>query len=508
MNELSKNKNGSPQIFSWVKFYENQNWAIKGPKSKDDLLIPEVVHWVETRSSSSGLSGDFVTVDSDADKITKILNARFEVRSLDILEESLYDSGVKVNESLVEQILERFSNDWIAAFGFFKWAEKQMGYNHRPGFYDKMVDVLGKAKNYDLMWDLLETMDRMGVCISLETVSKVMRRLVKGDKWEDAIEVFRKLEQYGVSKNTSAMNVLIDALVKGHHIKHAQNVFLEFKDQIPPDSNTFNILVKGWCQASQLDKAGRTMEEMEKHGFRPGVVAYTSFIKDYCFRKDFEKVYNLLNEMQEKGCPPDVVTYTIVMNALGREKKIGAATCIYERMKKNGHASDASSYSCWIYILTRDGRVHDALKVLEDMPRKGVIPNVKAFNTLITAFCAQNEEETALKLLMTMECYRCKSDIETYAPLLKMCCKKNRMKLLFFLLDYMLKDDVSPECTTYSLLVHGLCKSGKLEEACFFFEDMVSRGMVRMDCTGIMLMEELSRSGLKNEMERIKKLTL
>ncbi|KAK6913975.1 Pentatricopeptide repeat [Dillenia turbinata] len=196
----------------------------------------------------------------------------------------------------------------------------------------------------------------------------------------------------------------------------------------------------------------------------PGVVAYTSLIKEYCFQKDFEKVYNLLNEMQEKGCPPDVATYTIFMNALGREKKI-------------------------------DGRVHDALNVLKDMPRKGVIPNVKACNTLFTAFCAQNEEETALKLLMKMEGYHCKPDVETYVPLLQKCCK-NRMKLLFFLLDYMLRNDVSPECTPYSLLVHGLCISGKLVEACFFFEDMVSRGMVPMDCSG-MLMEEFRWNGME-----------
>ncbi|KAL5145997.1 Structural maintenance of chromosomes protein 2-1 [Glycine soja] len=71
----------------------------------------------------------------------------------------------------------RFSTDSATTLGFFKWAKSQTGYRHSPELYYLMVDVLGKCKSFDSMSELVEEMARLEGYVTLETMTKVMRRM-------------------------------------------------------------------------------------------------------------------------------------------------------------------------------------------------------------------------------------------------------------------------------------------------------------------------------------------
>ncbi|XP_010256135.1 PREDICTED: pentatricopeptide repeat-containing protein At3g22670, mitochondrial isoform X2 [Nelumbo nucifera] len=498
--------NESPELPDWVKFPQDGSSPLTD--SEDDFVLPSIVNWVrnqkEPDSETRCLPNE--VIDDSVDKISRILKNRFS--SPVAVVQAIDGSDISVSKSLVDKLLKRFSNDWVSAFGLFKWANTQMGFKHSVDSYDLMVDILGKSKQFDVMWELVEEMVRLGGLISLVTMSKIMRRLAGASRWTDAMESFRNIERFGVSKDTSAMNMLLDTLCKERSVEHAQLALLEFKNEIPPDSHTFNILMHGWCKARQLDKAWLIMEEMEKCGFHPCVISYTSFIEAYCCEKDFRKVDAILDEMQAKGCPPNVVTYTIVMHALGKAKETREALEVYERMKRSGCVPDTSFYNSLIYILSKAGRLRDAREIYEEMSKGGVIPNVTTYNTMITAACEHSQEENALKLLQEMEECLCKPDLKTYAPLLKMCCKKKWIKILFYLLNDMFKKDVSLDAGTYTLLVHGLCRSGKLDLACVFFKEMVLKGMVPKYNTYKMLVEKLEMTNMEKGKERIEQLMI
>ncbi|KAF2283573.1 hypothetical protein GH714_012039 [Hevea brasiliensis] len=357
------------------------------------------------------------------------------------------------------------------------WAKNQTGYIHTLEIYDSMVDVLGKRKKFCLMWGLVKEMELKGY-ISLVTMSKVMRRLARAGQYEDAIEAFRGMENFGVSKDIEALNTLMDALVKEGSVEHAHSVFMEFKDCMPADPRSFNILIHGYCKARKLDDARKIMDEMEKHGFQPNVVSYSCFIESYCKSKDFRNANATLDEMQEKGCKPNVITYTIIMLALGKAKQVNEALEVYDKMKRNECVPDSSFYSSLIYILGQSGRLKDAWDVFEDMEKQGIRRDLLTYKTMITSACNHSQEDNALKLLQRMEEDSCKPDIQTYAPLLKMCCKKKRMK------------------------------NGKLEHACFFFKETVLKGMIPEDGTYKMLLEVLEKNDTTEAKEKIQKLML
>jgi len=497
----------SPELPPWVMFSDKPTPS----NSDDDFVIPSLAHWVDSNilQTKPKLFAKPSLEESihleDVEKISTFLKEQRH-SSHDNVAQSLDDCDFRVSNSLVMQILKRFGNDWVKAFGFFIWAKKQTPYAHSPEVYNLMVDILGKAKEFDLMWKLVKEMKGIEGYVSLDTMSRVMRRFAKARRHEDAVEAFRGMGEYGVKKDTAALNKLLDALVKGQSIEIAHNVFDKFKSSVPLSSPSFNILINGWCKVRNFEKARKVMEDRKEHGFEPDVFTYNNFIESYCHDKDFRKVDEVLEEMRGNGCPPNAVTYTILLLGYGKAGQLSKALEEYERMKKDGIVPDTPFYSSLIYILGKAGRLKDACEVFEDMPKQGVVRDVVTYNTMISTACAHSKEETALRLLKEMEETPCKPDLQTYHPLLKMCCKKKRMKVLKFLLDHMFTNDLIPDLGTYTLLVQSLSNSGKLVEACTYFEEMVSKGFTPMETTVKLLMRKLEIKSMLKEKDHIEEL--
>ncbi|KAL4388408.1 hypothetical protein GQ457_09G020150 [Hibiscus cannabinus] len=487
-----------PDIPSWVG---KQNPGTQ-QSGEDDFVIPSLATWIQNHPKVGLFPTK--TFETQVDKLTKILKTPYP--SPEKVVQVLNASNLSVSHGLVEQLLKRFSNSWISAYGIFIWAKTQTGYRHAPESYNLMLDVLGKARLFDLMLDMVKEMKQLKGYISLDTMLKVMRRFAKARRFSEAIEVFRSVEEHGVEKDVMALNGLLDALVKGDSVEHAYEAFVELKEGIPLNSSSFNILVHGFCKARRLSDARKILNEMVEHGFQPCVVSYTCFIEAYCREKDFRNVDAVLDEMKEKGCRPKAVTYTIIMHARGKAGEVGKALEVYETMKNDGCLLDASFYSSLVFFLSKAGRLEYADEIFVDMVKQGVKPNALTYTTMISSACKHSLEEKALKLLKKMEEDSCKPDISTYAPLLKMCCRKKRMKVLNFLLSHMLNNDVSMDHSTYTILVRGLCNSGKIEQACAFFEEMVLKGMRPKDSICKMLVEKLEKEDMTEAKLKIQEL--
>ncbi|KFK39555.1 hypothetical protein AALP_AA3G259300 [Arabis alpina] len=500
----------SPELPSWIKdFLSNKPSSSNLVTDDEDFVIPSLAGWVEGQKFSGGEEVNVTKKPmEDIDKVCEFLNKK-DASHWEVVKE-LSGCDVEVSESLVLQVLRRFSNGWNQSYGFFIWAKSQTGYVHSGKSYNAMVDVLGKCRNFDLMWELVNEMMKCQECgiVTLDTMSKVMRRLAKSGKYSEAVDAFLEMEKsYGVKTDVNGMNSLMDALVKENSIEHAHEVFLKLFDIIKPDSRTFNILIHGFCKARKFDDARTIMDLMKVTEFSPDVVTYTSFVEAYCREGDFRRVNEILEEMRENGSKPNVVTYTIVMHSLGKSRQVAEALGVYEKMKEDGCVPDAKFYSSLIHILSKTGRFKDAAEIFEDMTKQRVPRDVLVYNTMISAAVHHSRDEMALRLLKKMEEEEsCSPNIETYAPLLKMCCQKKKMKLLGVLLHHMVKNDVSIDVATYILLIRGLCMSGKVEEACLFFEEAVRKGMVPRDSTCKMLVEELEKKGMAETKFKIQSL--
>ncbi|KAK7279783.1 hypothetical protein RJT34_24840 [Clitoria ternatea] len=123
---------------------------------------------------------------------------------------------------------------------------------------------------------------------------------LKACKHQDAIDTFRGIGEFGV-EDTIALNVLLDALMKGDSVEHACNALSEFKT--------------------------------------------------YGYENDFCKVDQILEQIKGNGWPLNTGTYTIVMLAQGKARQLSGALKVYERMKSDGCVPNPPFYSSLIFIL-------------------------------------------------------------------------------------------------------------------------------------------------------------
>ncbi|KAF6156896.1 hypothetical protein GIB67_000436 [Kingdonia uniflora] len=414
--------------------------------------------------------------------------------------------GIKLSRDVVIRLLYRFEDNWKSASGIFRWAGTQSGYEHGSEAYDKMVDILGKGKQIDRMWSLLEEMHE-GNYVTLKTISKVMRRLAGAGKPKEAVKAFDDLGSFGLEKNTESMNLLFDTLCKEMRVRLAREIFLELKSHISPNAHTFNIFIHGWCNTNRVDEATWTIQEMKGHGFHPCVISYSTIIQSYCKNCNFQKVYEILNEMNSEGCSPNVVTYTTVMHSLAMAEKFDEALQIHERMKLAGCKPDTLFYNSLIHILGRKGRAQEATHIFEvEMPASGIAPNSSTYNTMIAMFCHHSREQDAFRILNEMEKSTfCKPDLLTYNPLLKLFFRSGKTDTdLNNLLDDMVnKHHLCLDLSTYSLLIHGLCNANKCTKAYTIFEEMVSLEIRPRYITCRLLLDEVKLINLNDVAEKI-----
>ncbi|EPS70945.1 hypothetical protein M569_03813, partial [Genlisea aurea] len=490
----------SSEVPDWIR---GSGKSTSFKTANDDFIPPSMPFWMKNHECAVDVKTVvYEIVESDIDKLSRILSNHYT--SPDLVVKALNDCDVCVSDDLVEQVLRRFSFDWLPAYGFFKWTQSEKRYVHPPASYDRMVDNLGKARKFDIMWELVEEMSSSSQgYISLNTITIIIRRLAKAGKYEDAIEAFRKSELFGVDKDVNALNRLMDSLVKEGSVEHAEKVFLEFRDRIHPISDTYNVLIHGWCRTRQIGKALKTADEMREQGFRPSLITYASFIEAYARDRDFRNVDATLQEMKNDGFEPNVVIYTIMMKALAKAKEIDRAMEVYQRMKSDKCSPDASFYNAFITALSKSGRLRDSNAVFAEMAEQGIDPLVSTYNTVISIAAENSQEEEALGLLLKMERNGCKPDRDSYAPLLKMSCRLKRMKVLRFLLRHMFENDVGLDLGTYSSLIGGLSRKGKLKEACSLFEESVQKGFVPMNCTYNILVKQLEKKSKRNEKQHV-----
>ncbi|KAJ8430336.1 hypothetical protein Cgig2_008429 [Carnegiea gigantea] len=120
----------SPALPNWVKFCENENPSME--ESDDEFVLPKVAGSADTKNLNDDHTRHVKHIaceitDSDANGLAEVLRERFNSSDAVCSALAICD-GIDLSESLMVKILQRFSNDWISAFGFFKWAKNKAGY--------------------------------------------------------------------------------------------------------------------------------------------------------------------------------------------------------------------------------------------------------------------------------------------------------------------------------------------------------------------------------------------
>ena len=117
-----------------------------------------------------------------------------------------------VSVEFVEDVLKLSYGAGMEALKFFRCAGLKFDRKHSSTTWNLLVDLLGKDKFFDVMWDCIKVMKNEGI-VSMETIFCVFRNYVQADKVDEAIMTFEVMKNYVCQQDIIALNGLLHAIL-------------------------------------------------------------------------------------------------------------------------------------------------------------------------------------------------------------------------------------------------------------------------------------------------------
>ncbi|GAV74839.1 PPR domain-containing protein/PPR_2 domain-containing protein [Cephalotus follicularis] len=425
------------------------------------------------------------------------------------LESSLNRTGIKPEPTILHALFVHFDSSPRLLHTMFLWAEKQPGFRSSAALVNEMINILGKAREFDSAWALL--LDRIGGCgddeepalVSGDTFAILIRRYTRAGMPQSAIRTFEFASDLDMIRNsdsgTSLFEILLDSLCKEGHVRVAAECFDRkkgFDTSWVPSIRVYNILLNGWFRSRKLKHAERLWLEVKNGSVRPSVVTYGTLVEGYCRMRRAERAIELVDEMRREGIEPNAIVYNPIIDALGEAGRFKEALGMMERFLVCESGPTISTYNSLVKGFCKAGDLTGASKILKTMISRGLFPTPTTYNYFFRHFAKFGKIEEGMNLYTKMIKSGYTPDRLTYHLLLKMLCEDERLDLAMQVSKEMRIRGCDMDLDTSTMLIHLLCKMQRFEEAVTEFEDMIRRGIVPQYLTFQRMNDELKKRGM------------
>ncbi|CAA0308439.1 unnamed protein product [Arabidopsis thaliana] len=249
---------------------------------------------------------------------------------------------------------------------------------------------------------------------------------------DHSLRVFRDLEKFEISRTVKSLNALLFACLVAKDYKEAKRVYIEMPKMygIEPDLETYNRMIKVFCESGSASSSYSIVAEMERKGIKPNSSSFGLMISGFYAEDKSDEVGKVLAMMKARGVNIGVSTYNIRIQSLCKKKKS-----------------------------------KEAKALLDGMLSAGMKPNTVTYIHLIHGFCNEDDFEEAKKLFKVMVNRGCKPDSECYFTLIYYLCKGGDFETALSLCKESMEKNWVPSFSIMKSLVNGLAKDSKVEEA-------------------------------------------
>ncbi|XP_051127499.1 pentatricopeptide repeat-containing protein At1g77360, mitochondrial-like [Andrographis paniculata] len=414
------------------------------------------------------------------------------------VESILEDSGIRVSEEDVIEVLKLSYGHPGSAVKFFRWSSFQLNSKHSLYAWNLVVDLLGKNCLFDAMWDTVKSMIKEHL-LSIDTFASIFDNYVIANRVQEAILSFEVMDQYGVRKDSAAMNSLIGAICKVEGPQCAYECFKSLKDKIRADGGTYAILLEGLEREGNLSRARlifsemlneigwdtsnspaydsflctllggaegihevlRLLDMMRSRGCYPGMKFLKFSIEDCVKKSDARSAKVIWDVMVGTGiCQPDTGLYKSMISMYCIAKEFDSAERLFDEMVYNGAFPDSETYSLLFHSLIKNRHLKEATPIFKEMVKNEFVPLQEDCNVAVRAYVNAGDPHMATKV------WRC-----------------------------MLQNYSSDLDETGNLLVVRLRDMNRVPEAVKCAEDMIERGIKLSSATLSKLKQSLSKVG-------------
>ncbi|XP_024518665.1 pentatricopeptide repeat-containing protein At1g62670, mitochondrial [Selaginella moellendorffii] len=441
----------------------------------------------------------------DTDEIDKVCSILFRGGGLSPAWRSeLKSLNLDLRPQLVASVLQR-STDVGLLSCFFQWAQRQERFQHEPGAYEAMLEVLALDRDRGQLLDwLLDQVILKCRNTGSSLVDSLLRAYMGAGNAARAMEAFTRLARV-FKPNITLCNAFLGLLLEAGEYELASQVlhFMMLHGCYPEDG-TFRLLMAAAhptkafelfqsaieigrvpsfglnrpllefvCRAATADQVCRVAHIITDGSFYSDLVTCNSILNGFRLAGKCDDAYEFFQTVRAKGCNPDDISYRILVLAHCRAGSMERALELFKTMQSIA-SLDVRTCNIMVDSLCKGGLVDDAAELVHGMMDKGPYPDTVTCNSLLDGLFKVNKVEHAMKLYEKMSRSFVKADAFTYNILLHGLCKAGRIQEACQKLSAALRDREAPvrHELLYEALIGGLCKVGKYDHAMAVFRKM------------------------------------
>ncbi|CAH2046184.1 unnamed protein product [Thlaspi arvense] len=337
---------------------------------------------------------------------------------------------------------------------------REAGIKPNVSTYNSLISGAAKQLSLSRVHQLFDEMLQSGLSPDMWSYNTLMSCYLKLGKHEEAFRILHEdVHLSGLSPGVDTFNILLDAHCKSGHMDNAIAHFNDLKTRVKPDLMTYNILINGLCKSGKVYSANRMLRELEKSGYTPNAVTYTTMLKLYIRSKMIAEGLELFLKMKKEGYTFDGYANCAVSSALvktGRAEE--AHECMRELVGSGTRSQDIVCYNALLSLHFKDGNLDAVDDLLEKIEVKGLKPDDYTHTIIVNGLLSIGHTRRAEKHLACIGEMGMQPSVVTCNCLIHGLCKAGHVDRAMRLFESMkIRDEY-----TYTSVVHNLCKDGRL----------------------------------------------
>ncbi|XP_057965238.1 pentatricopeptide repeat-containing protein At1g77360, mitochondrial-like isoform X2 [Malania oleifera] len=391
------------------------------------------------------------------------------------VEAALSATGLIPSSDYMEEVIKLVYNSPSAAIKFFRWA----GRTHKPSAYawNLMVDLLGKNQLFEEMWDAIRSMKQESV-LSVATFVSAFGSYCVAGRFNEAIMTFDVMDRYGIQQDIIAVNSLLSAICRQENqTSKALEFFEKIKGKIPPDGDTFAILLEGWEKEGNVAKAKTTFGEMVvRVGWSPeNMSAYDAFLSTLVHGSNADEAMKFLKVMKGNNCLPGLKFFSNALDVLIKQNDSTHAVLLWDIMVGSGLVPNLIMYNAVIGLLCNNNEIDYAYRRLDEMVFHGTFPDSLTYNMIFQCLVKNKKVREAAKFFFEMIKNEWPPTHSNCASAITLLFDGDDPETAIEIWNYMIENRILPLDESANALLIGLCNLGRLTDLRKFADDILDR---------------------------------
>ncbi|KAL0330049.1 UNVERIFIED_CONTAM: hypothetical protein Sradi_4991600 [Sesamum radiatum] len=270
-----------------------------------------------------------------------------------------------------------------------------------------------------------------------------------------------------------------------NHTVKALEFFERIKSNIPPDADSFAILLEGWEKEGNVTKAKHTFGEMViRVGWSPQYMfAYDAFLNTLVRGAQGDEAIKFLQVMKGKNCLPGLRFFSNALDIFAKQNDSAHAIMLWDIMVGGGLVPNLTMYNVMIGLLTSTNDIDNAFRLLDDMVFHGAFPDSLTYNMIFECLIKNKKVREVGKFFIEMVKNEWPPTPENFTAAIKMLFDGDDPEMAIEIWKYMAKNNISPRDDGANAVLLGFCNLGRLTDLRRFIEKMIDERIIISEST-------------------------